>query len=242
MKNTNYFIELIIAGLGSAIWIMVLIQTINEDSIKHYLEILTHEDSSPVLIIALITPLIYILGILVDRMLDEWFDKIVEWANPAKNDKSSNDSDKTASSSESRIISLLKKVFAGPELGMIEGEDGHREAKNYIYLYSETLTDAYEYRRMKIRVCRTWAFNGFMLFAACFFKCIMEKDFGYSITLITLLLALVSSFFAYHAWKILLKKEDKFLAISKDLIEDKINNDIHKKVGQTSRPNKTSMQ
>jgi len=215
MKTTNYFIELIIAGLGTSLWLSGLVIVILGIPI-HLPALLSDEDLSYVTILAVVTPFIYVLGIIVDGVLDNLFDQIINTLHPDKPDKK-----------PLWILKRLVKVIGGPKLKKIKGKKSHRKAHNLIRLKSETLSDVYDYRRMKVRILRTWAFNGLMLAIVSSTYAFPQwpEDSIFSnpwIILTTSVLLLLSSFMAYKLWSILLDKEDSFLFHSSNLINKDI--------------------
>lgn len=215
MKTTNYFIELIIAGLGTSLWLAGLAIVILGIP-KDLFALLSDKDLSYATIIAVVTPFIYVLGIIVDGALDNLFDEIVKVLNPHE-----------SNNEPSWILKPVVWVIGGPVLKNIDGSEDHIRTHNLIRLKSETLSDVYDYRRMKIRILRTWAFNGLMLALVCcgyiFRRWLEDCVFSNPWTMLaTSLLLLLSSFSAYRIWSKLLVKEDNFLFHSGALINEDI--------------------
>ena len=137
-------------------------------------------------------PIIYVIGIISDRLVDQLFD---------------------------RLFKLKPEPFSD--------KNDYRIVRSKIYINSDTLTNLFEYGRMRIRICRNWTFNGILIWIASLAYLWSQASFisevstkiqitiGFSILMI---LSIITSFFA---WKSLNKKEIKFLEIQEKFFDDR---------------------
>ena len=204
MKNTNYILELIIAGLGTLTWLLLLFVTFIDVNWVNILQILKKDNIAILLAVysILLLPFVYITGIVSDRMVDEIFDKL--FANK-----------------------LLEKHF--------ENKQNYTRAIARIYYMSDSLKANYDYGRMRIRICRVWAFNAFICFITVnlflhirfeefdvLHKYISPEDMNlWTLSLYSSAFFLVSAFIAFRAWLNLSRKECVILKTQNDFLKSK---------------------
>ena len=99
-------------------------------------------------------------------------------------------------------------------------------ARTRIYLASDSLQGLLEYGKMRIRICRAWAFNSFMiLIAADLFLVLPRVDLPFwpdrlrIIAAVTLFFGL-SAWLSFKAWKTLSVKEAEFLRMQSEVLEE----------------------
>lgn len=187
MRSTAYVIELIIAGAGAVLWLsLLLISLFGFEWIPvEYLK-------EPGVIIVL-SPFIYVVGVVVDRLVDNLFDKRFKenYENP---------------------LFLKKKEYI--------------MARTRIYLASDSLQGLLEYGKMRIRICRAWAFNSFMiLISGNLFLLFPHLQQPFWPTKISIMAAVsiffgLSAWLSFTAWKTLSIKEAEFLRMQSEVLAE----------------------
>ena len=124
MTTTNLFVELLVIGVGAACWVALTImgvfgvEWINIDLAQNY----------SVAVVAL--ALVYLLGIITDRLADFVFDKLFS-------------------------APLRARYF--------DEKREYQDARRLIFSSSNRLADMHEYGRTRIRICRGWAVNAYLI-------------------------------------------------------------------------------
>lgn len=186
MKSSSYIIELLVAGAGAFVWIILLIIA------------LTGYDWIPLALIIepafviVFSPFLYAIGVIVDRLVDNLFD------------------------------SWFKENHTNPNF---MGKREYIEARTKIYLRSESLRDLIEYSKMRIRICRAWAFNSFMiLITGNLFILLPHCPLPWSDRWLAIaahtVTFLISSLLSYIAWRSLSLKEAEFMAIQSEVLDN----------------------
>ncbi|MEL6255256.1 MAG: hypothetical protein AAFR87_24825 [Bacteroidota bacterium] len=179
MRSTSYFIELMIAGAGATIWLSIIVMSF------YGYDWMPWDYLKEAGIIIVLSPFVYVLGVIIDRFVDNFFD--FYFKENAKNPQ------------------FLPK-------------DEYYMARTKVYMASDHLKDLMEYGKMRIRICRAWAFNSLLI---AFFGSLYVISSPYSpfdqlgdklklggvILLVFGLLGLLS----FRAWRILSVKEAGFL-------------------------------
>lgn len=123
MNTTNLFVELLVIGFGAAIWLALLLAAI------FGLALPPAALSTEVLVLA--TPLVYLLGIVVDRAADRVFETLWE-------------------------EDLLRAKTSGEPF---VGDEDYFRRRRYVLNHSEALAKELQYDRSRLRICRGWALN-----------------------------------------------------------------------------------
>lgn len=192
MNTTNYILELLISGISSFIWLFLFsLSILGTDT----LEIVNYLDDKDRIIIAfLVLPIIYTFGVLIDRLVDNIFDKFFN-------------------------LKLRKKFF--------ENENLYREARSNIYINSVSLTNLFEYGRIRIRISRNWTFNGLLIYTSSIIflwtSTFTSLSFigKWKYTIVISFILIPSIILAYNSWKSLNKKEYSFLKIQNKIFTQK---------------------
>jgi hypothetical protein len=131
MGTTDLFVELVVIGIGALVWIVV-----STFSIFGYEWVPLEQVFSISSLIPFLS-LIYIVGIITDRIADTLFGRI--W-----------------------VPKISKRYYASSE--------DETEDRRIIYSTNEYLANLIEYGRSRLRICRGWAFNSFLIMIAstCF--------------------------------------------------------------------------
>ncbi|MDX2246617.1 MAG: hypothetical protein SF052_07580 [Bacteroidia bacterium] len=187
MKSSSYIIELIVAGAGAMVWlILILFIFVGYDWISLPLI------SEPALVIVF-SPFLYIAGVVTDRLVDNLFDR---W---------------------------FKENYKNP--GFL-GKEEYIIARTKIYTRSDSLRELIEYSKMRIRICRAWAFNSMMIMiAGDLFVLLSHSPFelwsqrwgafaGITVSF------LLFSFLSFRAWRSLSLKEAEYLAIQSKVLDE----------------------
>jgi hypothetical protein len=124
MSTTDLFVELIIIGIGAAIWLVLLIL-----SLFGYNWVPLGVATSLVALVPALA-VVYVLGIVVDRVADALFEKV--W-KPA----------------------LYRKVY--------DDKQAYFHDRHLIYIHAERLSNLLEYGRSRLRICRGWTLNAFLI-------------------------------------------------------------------------------
>ncbi len=194
MKTTDFILELIIAGLGTLVWIIFLFLGIIDVNWQFVGTLFQLEGflGFATLVVLLIAPFIYIIGIVTDRLVDNLFDN---WfANR-----------------------LAKQEFGG-------NRATYKRAVSCIYMGPEGLKEAFTYSRMRIRICRAWAYNSTMILISMNVFLILRKAWfpqTLALSIFFSILFLISTVVSFHAWKSLVKKEYFSLKINQELLSEK---------------------
>jgi len=188
MNTTNYILELLISGISSFIWLFLFsLSILGTDTLDlvNYLD-----DNNRIIIAFLVLPIIYTFGVLIDRLVDNVFDKFFN-------------------------LKLRKKFF--------KNENLYREARSNIYINSVSLTNLFEYGRIRIRISRNWTFNGLLIYISSIIF-LWTSTFSnlsfigkWKYTIVISFILIPSIFLAYNSWKSLNKKEYNFLKIQNNI-------------------------
>lgn len=196
MKSYQYLIELLIAGAGAFVWIIIFsIDVFGVDWFYFEYQMLQQmSDGILFALLFLLFPFLFVAGIITDRVSDYVLDKVYN-------------------------IHEAKKYFK-------DKTDYHR-TKALIFMSSTDLRDLYEYGRMRSRICRDWSLNSILILIASNYliwngSLVETGRLKISIFITTLLLA--STVISFLTWRNLIKKEYRFICMSKELLlKDKEN-------------------
>lgn len=130
MNTTNLFVELIVIGVGATLWIVLLILSLFGYAWVPFDGLLSLPALIPILSV------IYVLGIVVDRLADALFEQI--WKE-----------------------GLLAKVYM-----QANRNDQYRNDRRLLYTESDRLADLLEYGRSRLRICRGWVVNSVLILVA----------------------------------------------------------------------------
>lgn len=194
MNTTNYVLELLISGISTLIWIGLLSVALWGDEVALNPENFNNFDK--IFIGLASAPLIYVMGIISDRLIDSLFEK---------------------------VFNLRVKYF--------QNLNTYREARSKVYIKSETLTNLFEYGRMRIRICRNWTVNGIFILTTALLLIWSEKASRYienhqtriEISIAFSLFMVLSVIASFSSWKELNKKEFRFLKIQHDIFDREAN-------------------
>ncbi len=140
MNTTNLFVELVMIGVGAIIWVIMLLMTVLGyqpfcDLLVYIKQMELGEMS--VLVGAIpVFSVIYVLGIVTDRVANGIFDQL--WGKKLKSECF-----KTQNEEQARV-----QLF---------------EKRHIIYTQSEYLSVKLEYGRSRLRVCRGWTLNSVLI-------------------------------------------------------------------------------
>lgn len=200
MGTTNLFVELIVIGTGTAIWLVLLTLTFfGYEWVKLDKEWM---DSSFVAVFSLI--IVYVLGILFDRFANSIF------------------------KDDTRIGGRLYKLVFGKKKAHkkppkpFENYDEYDNTKAAVYSQLESLRDLYEYNRSRLRICRGWALNCVLIIVSLnlFIWTRLPQDYPrvrLSASASVLLLAM--AFAAVQGWADLTANENKNLSLHKKIVD-----------------------
>lgn len=138
MQTTNLFVELVVIGVGSAIWLGLFVLAV----FKYTWIPVARSFSIPEAIPAL--AVVYVLGIITDRIADVIFDNIFN--------------------------KLIWKLVCQKKPYRDYTKGDFYEYRNTIWHESKRFGDLYEYGRSRQRICRGWALNALLIAIAldCF--------------------------------------------------------------------------
>lgn len=194
MKTTDFILELIIAGLGTLVWIILLFLGIIDLNWQFVASLFQLDGflGFATLVVLLIAPFIYIIGIVTDRLVDNLFDK---WfANR-----------------------IAKQEFGGDRTA-------YKRAVSRVYMGPEGLKEAFTYSRMRIRICRAWTYNSTMILVSLNVFLILRRAWfpqALAMSIFFSILFLISTVVSFVAWKSLVKKEYFSLKINQELLAEK---------------------
>lgn len=187
MNTTNYILELLISGITSLTWIILLYLTLlGNENVLMELDLKT---THTLLILFILAPFSYIFGTISDRVAEIFYDAVLKRDN----------------------CDIKKK------------KKKYREIRTQIYLKSEKLTDLYEYGKLRVRICRSWIFNGTLIFLVVPFYMysdaspVDEKALQLYSTIFFEAILLLSIIGANAVINELNGKECDFLTVQKDL-------------------------
>ena len=192
MKSYQYFIELLIAGAGSLVWIILLaIDVFGIEWFRFEYNVLQNmSDGIFFALIILLFPFLYVSGIITDRVSDYLFDKTAN-------------------------IKISKKHFSCKE--------DYQKTKALMFMKSTNLRDLYEYGRMRSRVCRDWTLNSILILLASNYLIwignVVSED-RLKISLFVSVLLISSTIISFLTWRTLIRKEYRFIIMSKEILED----------------------
>lgn len=193
MKTTDFILELIIAGLGTLVWVILLflgIIDVNWQLVGSLFE-LDGFFGFATIVVLLIAPFIYIIGIVTDRLVDNLFDN---W---------------------------FANRIAQEEFG--SDRRAYKRAVCRTYMAPQGLKEAFTYSRMRIRICRAWAYNSTMILVSMNVFLILRRDWfpqALQMSIFFSILFIISTVVSFHAWKSLVKKEYFSLKINQELLAE----------------------
>lgn len=142
MKTTNLFVELVVVGTGAALFLVLLLVTFFGDQPWLYQGISKSDDVASIIPVL---SLIYVLGIVVDKVAYRLFNNTEDHLRRNKFSVGSTERDK------------LK---------------GYYDARHQMYTSPNTTAaiEAFEFGRSKIRICRGWTVDSVLIILAliCF--------------------------------------------------------------------------
>lgn len=142
MKTTNLFVELVVVGTGAALFLVLLLFTFFGDQPWLYQGISKSDDVASIIPVL---SLIYVLGIIVDKVAYRLFKNSEDHLRRNKFRVESTEPDK------------LK---------------GYYDARHQLFTSPNTTAaiEAFEFGRSKIRICRGWTVNSVLIILAliCF--------------------------------------------------------------------------
>jgi hypothetical protein len=181
MKTTNFFIELLVIGLGAVITISLLLFV----SVDYNVFRLNFDNA---FFIFPFTALTYVLGIVCDRIFDslsERWDKkarLVFWHPKDLIGKQDANGDKVVSDEDAnRAIKLQYEI-----------------ARTKLYDRSDAAKQVFDYTRSRLRICRSWMFY---LFIICFCFIIIFLKKNADIFLLLSFLSFCLGMMTWFAWK-----------------------------------------
>ncbi len=174
MNTTNLFVELVVIGVGAAIWVMLLVLSLFGFGWVSFDTLLSLPAIIPCLAV------VYVLGIVLDRMADKIFE---QWAAP-----------------------LASQWFKSAE--------EYRRARTFIYTRSDALRDLFEYSRSRLRICRGWALNSFLILITLnvfVWSRVTPEDVRFKVSMFGTIFFLFLGMGAWRAWHRLVGNEYKRL-------------------------------
>lgn len=183
MKTTNYFIELIIAGISTVTWVLLLVlSSIDHSIISTYFYLDNNIPYATIAAIAL--PFVYVVGVVADRIWDSIFDLLPTTYK-----------DKHLKSYPEYKTAKIKLLLS-------------QDALIDKFEYNRTkirICRAWMFNSILIIV-------SIYIFIQSHFPDTLEPGHIYNLTFIIIaIFMLFSSIFSFLAWKVLAKKEDTFL-------------------------------
>ncbi|MEZ6048634.1 MAG: hypothetical protein R3C11_24265 [Planctomycetaceae bacterium] len=171
MTTTNLFVELLVIGVGAACWIVLTVMGVFGLEWVH-IELLQNYS-----VVVVLLALVYLLGIITDRLADYVFDKL----------------------------------FSAPLRARYFNEKReYQNARRLIFSTSDRLADMHEYGRTRIRICRGWAVNAYLV--AISFNFFLYNQYSTAEWYRTAMLtgttaALLLSFASWMSWRMLCSTE-----------------------------------
>ncbi len=204
--STNYFIELLITGAGTAI--AILLVSLGFWGIWIPFDVIL-VDSTLIGILILVFPLLYTIGIVTDRLVDNLYDR---WFG-----------DEIILTSFCTLRSDPKKLTKQEKITALRG---YSRARSKIYLASDSLRQVFEYGRMRIRITRSWSYNSVLILLASqvmiWSPLVPAGSLGqrFGIAMFVAVLMLMSAIVAFRAWQVLVRKECGLLNMQSELIDE----------------------
>jgi len=189
MNVTALFVELLIVGIGTATWLALFLAAIL--NYKFDTRILTDNKA----LIGTLIAIVYVLGIVMDRLIRGIFIFTVE----ARAKKKVFTKEK---------IKHVKKI--APNL---DERNLAMELEKFIRAHSQTLASKIDYNRSRLRICRAWVLHFILIGVSFLFW--NARVHAVSLITTTWLLGLDAVFFAFTLRATCLLAEDH----QKDLIE-----------------------
>lgn len=140
MNTTTLFVELLIIGIGTAFWLGLFIAGILKKKIT-----LPGDGNRLLPLVALV----YVLGIVTDRPIRDFFIPMVE----------------TKANAEVFTSEKIKRIKAIAPF--IEENNLTMELEKYIRSHSDPLAAKIDYNRSRLRICRSWVLH-FLLIGPVF--------------------------------------------------------------------------
>lgn len=178
MNTTNLFIEILIIGLGSFIALLIFIYAFYP---VPYAEIKGFVNDIGNSVLIAIPFFIYFLGILFDRIADSLMQR-----------------------TEKKIRIKFYNSVDHPEMA---NDAELRELKSRVYYKSATMTNLLEYGRSRLRICRGWIVNSFLIALGLLLFGILQNQLLNPAEISAILIFLFLTFLNIWAWKSMVKAE-----------------------------------
>jgi hypothetical protein len=183
MNTTNLFVELIVIGVGTGLWLTLLLFAL----FGYYW--LPPIDSSLVLIASIPSiSIIYVLGIVSDRLIDKIYDNfdIRFLKDFYKDDKKRN-----LSEDDLKDVKKLKRI--------------HHEERRKVINSHERMAEMIEYNRSRLRICRGWSVNALLIaFTLPFFAIAhLPRNYALNVSIVGFVGFLVLSISCHYTWVML---------------------------------------
>ncbi|MBA3354596.1 MAG: hypothetical protein H0U18_01400 [Pyrinomonadaceae bacterium] len=164
MKTTNLFVELVVVGTGATLFVVLLLFTLFGAQPWLYQWISKSDDVASIIPVL---SLIYVLGIVVDKLAYRLF----------KN-------------TEDHLRSNMFKV----ESTEPDKLKGYYDARHHLYTSPNTTAaiEAFEFGRSKIRICRGWTVNSVLIILALNFFMIFRSGWDSRISVGTIAFGLLA--------------------------------------------------
>jgi len=178
MNTTNLFIEILIIGLGSFIAVLIFIFAFYPVSYDE-VKLFVNDVGNSVLIS--VPFLVYFLGILFDRIADRIMQR-----------------------KEARI---RESFYQNPNYPEMANESALRDLKSSVYYKSSTMTSLLEYGRSRLRICRGWILNSFLIAIGLLLIGLLQGRITQISLISTIVIFFILTWLNYWAWKSMAKGE-----------------------------------
>lgn len=208
MKTTVLFVELVVIGSGTLIWLVLLTTTLCGIHLQDVLHKISLASLAPFLGVS------YVLGIVFDRLAWSWFRKTEEKCRKTILDQYSTSEIDDVEDDGIRVTSRALSPL---------GEDWER----HISISSEALRSNILYNRHRLRISRSWGPNFLLIAVASALACYENQT---TIACVVAPICLLLAGLTYYTYRELCKDVyadmNKSVAFLKDQLENSRNGTI----------------
>jgi hypothetical protein len=143
MNFTTLFVELLMVGIGTATWLVLFLAAI----LQYKFDTIILTDNKA--LIGTLIAVVYVLGIVIDRLIGDIFKITVE------------------ADVKRRILNDDRLEFVNEIAPDIDVENFAMKLEKFIRFHSQSLAIKFDYNRSRFRICRAW-FLHFILIGISF--------------------------------------------------------------------------
>ena len=196
MNVTALFVELLIVGIGTATWLALLLAAI----LKYKFDTTILTDNKA--FIATLIAIVYVLGIVVDRLIRGIFMSTVE------------------TKAKQKVFTEEKVKYIKETAPHINDRNLAMELEKFIRSHSQALASKIDYNRSRLRICRAWVLHFFLIGISFLFWNVRVQVFSLTPTIWLLCVDVLFLALTLRATLLLAEDHQKDLVESFEIVAD----------------------